>query len=529
MNNEKQARTADEIEKAVQRRIEHEKDLKQTPESDNSEAQSLKTKKYNRELALIGLQQNETGDAKIYVHLLMGLYAWDSQEGAWRYYNGTFWEYDDCYRYKAAIEKYIVPVYLSYLAEINNEIIKKTTSQEDNNCASLVATQKKVIRRIELLRAEARKRNVLEAVKSNPENLTVPGNLFDKTSYLLACKNAVIDLRLNQTIPPRPEQYISLACNAEWQSFDAPAPQWGEFLLDIMAGSEEMVDYLRRLVGYVACGHPKEHICAILFGGGRNGKSVFVEVIRYILGNYAGPIPAEMLLASKVSRSSAGPSPDIMLLKGKRAVFASEPEEGRKFAVGPIKWMTGGDKLTGRWPHSPQFTAFSPSHILFMLTNFKPKAPAHDYAFWQRLHLITFPVTFVDREPKGPLEKRVKKGLAEKLKKEESAGILAWIVRGAKEYLAKGLNPPTEIAAATAEYRKSEDLLAEFYEDHCFIGAGAEVPAKDIYLRFSSWYEDTVGKKIPSARWFGEQLGLRFKRFKRGGCRMYSGIGLQTE
>ncbi len=103
---------------------------------------------------------------------------------------------------------------------------------------------------------------------------------------------------------------------------------------------------------------------------------------------------------------------------------------------------------------------FAPAHLLLLITNNKPHAPADDYALWQRLLLVPFTQKFV-ANPQGENEHPCDIHLKEKLET-EAPGILAWLVRGYIEWKRDGLKPPTAVVAATEEYQRDEDTLADF-------------------------------------------------------------------
>ena len=181
-----------------------------------------------------------------------------------------------------------------------------------------------------------------------------------------------------------------------------PAPRWEKFTLEIMDGDRDRAAYLKRQLGYGISGLTVEHDLTILWGPeGRNGKSSLLEAIGYVLGPLAGPIPGEMLLEQKYPRSPAAPSPDIMVLRGKRLVWASETDEGKNINAGKVKLLTGGDTLTGRDPFGKRQVKFEPTHKLLLLTNFRPHVNPNDNALWERIHLVEFKISFVDR-PAGP-------------------------------------------------------------------------------------------------------------------------------
>ena len=83
------------------------------------------------------------------------------------------------------------------------------------------------------------------------------------------------------------------------------------------------------------------------------------------------------------------------------------------------------------------------------------------------MHLIPFQVSFVNREPAKEDERPVDLYFKAKIAA-ELPGILAWLVRGCLAYQARGLDPPTIVKDATSDYRRDEDLLADWVDDICF-------------------------------------------------------------
>jgi putative DNA primase/helicase len=286
-----------------------------------------------------------------------------------------------------------------------------------------------------------------------------------------------------------------------------------------------MVDYLRRLFGYAVSGSVREHAFVVFHGTGRNGKGVLVEALQRVLGPLASPIPPEMLLDQGRVRNSAGPSPDIKSLQGLRLAFAAETDQGRRFSAGAVKRLSGGDSISARNPHDRAQSTFQPSHLLILATNFRPKANADDPAFWARMHLVDFPLSFVER-PAAPNERPVDRTLEEKLLA-EGPGILAWLVRGCLEWQQIGLRPPKKILEATAQYRRSEDDLADWLEEKCIEAEGATVTAKAAYASFKEWFAATISDKVPSQKRWGEMMSRRFQKEKGGTDNTVRYLGLE--
>jgi hypothetical protein len=109
-----------------------------------------------------------------------------------------------------------------------------------------------------------------------------------------------------------------------------------------------------------------------------------------------------------------------MSLRGRRFIWASETDDKRRFSTSTVKWLTGSDTLVGRAAHAPFPTTFRPTHKLVLMTNEIPSASADDMAFWRRVHLVDFRLTFVEGEPARENERRMDKGILDKLKAEAS-------------------------------------------------------------------------------------------------------------
>jgi putative DNA primase/helicase len=230
-----------------------------------------------------------------------------------------------------------------------------------------------------------------------------------------------------------------------------------------------------------------------------------------------------MLLLQSHGRQSGAPASDIMALRGRRLVWASETGEGRYLDAGKLKWLTGGDTLTGRVPYGKRQDTFSPTHTVILLTNHRPHAAASDHALWARIHLIPFSQSFVD-DPTKPNEHKRDPSLLEKLAREAS-GILAWLVRGCLLWQKEGLRPPKAVLAATESYRMDEDLIGNFLSECCIVGENAETPAGKLYKAYQQWCAQ-MGHKSVSGTKFGMNLKDRFDSYEDRRGTFYRGLGL---
>jgi putative DNA primase/helicase len=214
-----------------------------------------------------------------------------------------------------------------------------------------------------------------------------------------------------------------------------------------------------------------------------------------------------------------------MALRGLRMAFASETDEGCRVSASRVKWLTGNDELTGRNPHDKYEVSFKPTHTLFLLTNNRPHAPAEDFAFWQRVILIPFGLSFVTGEPSKANERKADQELAGKLKA-EAPGILPWLVTGCIRWKKYGLNPPQKVMAAKADYQLDEDNIAAFIDHCCIQGEDFWTGASILYEKFEAWWKKYVSNFPMKQKKFGSSMRKKFRSEKVGGVYRYYGIGL---
>lgn len=473
------------------------------------------------------LHANQLGLGLLYAALLRNHLIYNNSGAEWLRWAGHTWDRDVMQQAYAATED-VVDRLLEETVTVSAWIATAMQQKDNKRVAELSKRNELIYKRVASLREDRGRNACIKFARTCREPIAIRGDELDRHAMLLGCANGVVDLRTGEAQPGRPDQYISKASPVEWQGLNAPAPRFEAWLKEVLSDDEDLVAFLQRALGYAITGLIQEHILLVLWGGGRNGKGTLVELIGHVLGPLAGPIQAEMLLDQGKARSSAGPSPDIMGLRGLRIAFASETDEDRRFSPARVKWLTGGDQLVGRHPHDKYEIRFNPTHTLILLTNHKPSAPDTDFAFWERVRLVPFKLAFVDREPSAVNERRARKGVVEELK-EEAPGILAWLVRGCLAYQIRGLVPPLAVREATADWQRAENEILDFLEDYCRRDDMVKTPATKLYQNFNNWFKANRSPKGVSQTMFGRIMGKRFSRIRVEGIVYYVGLELTKE
>ena len=473
------------------------------------------------------LNANSLGDGELFKALHRDKFLFNKSMDCWMCWADHHWELDRMDASLAAVER-VVDEYLKEASNINQEIRKLDDNQKDRE-KYLKRIRSDLYKRVKSLRDTRKRNGCLTFAHTTDNPLAILGDELDRNPWLLACENGVVNLKTGKFREGRPADLLLKASPTKWEGLHAKREFWEKTLLEIFEDDHLTVAYLQRLFGMAIVGSVYEHVFPVLTGpGGRNGKGTIVETISHVLGPLASPIRPEMLLAS-YKYDSSGPTPEIMALRGLRIAWASETEDGAKISAGKVKWLTGGDELTGRYPHDKHTITFLPSHTLFLLSNFKPHADSNDKAFWERMQNIPFNVRFIkNREPNPDLNERAANIYLKEDLKKEASGILAWLVEGCLKWQAEGgLRPSPRVVKETGEYQDDEDNYGAFIKYCLENEPGARFGATPLYRAFEVWWKRFVHNFPPKQKSFGKRMKEIFHSGEIGGLVWYFDVKLK--
>ena len=344
--------------------------------------------------------------------------------------------------------------------------------------------------------------------------VTVDHGEFDHDHMLLNTESGYVDLTNGELKDHDIKKLFSEQTASEY-SDTIDCPLWDQFLSQIFKNDEELIHYVQKAVGYSLTGSTAEQVMFLLLGSGRNGKSVFINTIRNILGSYAKQMNVESII---VHNNNGNANSDIARLENTRLVTSSEANEGSRLDESLVKQLTGGDKILARFLYGMEFE-YTPKFKIWMATNHLPLIRGTDEGIWRRLKVIPFDVQI----PKDKVDKNLENKL-----KSEWAGILNWIVQGAIMWQREGLEDPERVSEASREYRENMDPLDAFINEMCTDGAEYSVKARTLYDEYRIWAEKS-GEYRMSMTKFGREMTKKLPKMRKTDGYYYVGIKLKEE
>lgn len=357
--------------------------------------------------------------------------------------------------------------------------------------------------------------NGIERFARADPRVAVTVDYWDQDPWLLGTPGGTVDLKTGKLQDPRQEAGITKLTTVA--PLDTACPRWLQFLEETTGGDAGLIRFLQQWCGYALTGVTREHALVFVYGPGGNGKSVFLNVVTALLGDYATTAAMDTFTAS---HSDKHPT-DLAMLRGARLVTASETEEGRPWAESRIKQLTGGDRIAARFMRQDFFT-FVPQFKLTIVGNHKPVLHNVDDAARRRFNIVPFMLK--PQHPDRELETKLM---------QEAGGILSWMIAGCLDWQKNGLIRPQVVQAATEAYFSDQDLFGQWLEDCCDVRLGnLRIWDKSADL-FESWteYAHKAGDHPGSRKSFGQSMqrrGFELYRVSGPGTRAFRFLRLKV-
>lgn len=348
--------------------------------------------------------------------------------------------------------------------------------------------------------------------------LSVPADKLDADPYLLNTPAGTVDLADEGELRHHdPEDLITKLTAASPGADEHSSSIWQKTLRQLFLSDEEIIAYVQQLCGNMLIGKVYSEELILAIGSGANGKSTFFNAIRMVMGDYAGVISSDVLLAGTVRNTA----PEKATLRGLRFALASELPMGGRLNANLVKQLCSTDMIRGEAKYKAP-VSFTPTHTLVVLTNNLPAIPDTDEGTWRRIRLIPFNAVF-----KGD---RDCKNFAEMLYEESGSAILDWMIAGALRVIAQGMHVtvPESIITLTNSYRMDNDWVLRFLQECTVKVEDGKVTTKELYAACVKWCTEN-DMAPPKSNPFGRLMTAHGYKSVHTHDRYYSGLCLQIK
>lgn len=317
---------------------------------------------------------------------------------------------------------------------------------------------------------------------------------------MINLKNGILDVRTKQLREHSPEFFFKYRLPHEYVE-GAKCPNWLAFLERTFEGNKELVDVCAEIFGYVLLGgEPFLHKAFVLSGEGRNGKSTFLDVMKYMIGrsNFSS-IPVGQL-----ERPFSAIMADGMLANIVGETSAKEINSET------FKTAVGGEELIAAQKGCPEYAM--PFHArIVMACNRLPHLGDATTGAHEKFFILPF---------NRYLQKTEREALfAQRHLFPEISGIICWALEGLERLVRRGMLPEiSAVEGQTVELREEIDSVYAWFKEFVTIGSGEDVSLTNVvqFKKFYSHYKiwcDAEGRNPVAALTFSKRCLSEVRKF----------------
>ncbi len=346
-------------------------------------------------------------------------------------------------------------------------------------------------------------------------------NKMDENKKLLGFENGVYDFNQKCFRAGLPEDYISFSTKTNYVPFDETNHMHTDIKAEIddfmekVFPNEQLREYMWDHAASTLIGENINQKFIIYTGVGGNGKSIWVDLINLMLGDYADKINIALLTQKR--KSIGGPTPEIAKLKGRRFVSMDEPSQGDELNEGIMKQMTGGDEMEGRAMYAKKMLKFVPQFELTCCTNHLFTIKSTDKGTWRRIRQVDFRAEFIDPEDYeikkaqglvGDKERPIYlKDLKLKDKLPSWVEVFTAVLIERVNKTGGVVKDCPMVLEASKRYEEKENFWRQFINENIVKGTpGDKIKKTDIRNHFNEWYQTNYQQRPPKATELYEQL-----------------------
>ena len=319
--------------------------------------------------------------------------------------------------------------------------------------------------------------SILKIIKSN----TTTDKLFN-VSHVVNFINGTLELSPNIKFRSHSPDDLMTYCLDYPYNPSAHSKLWEKFLTDITDGDDKKISLLQELSGYVLYPDNQLQKCAVLIGGGANGKSVFLNTLTKIFGSSN---------ISNVEMSALSQPFQAINLMSSMMNISAETKTNVTGAESVFKQVVAGDEISACYK-GKDYIKFRPRAKMFIACNEYMKSSDTTEGWTRRFCFVDFPIKFTET-PNGPNEKLIDREIESKLlKTEQLTAIFNWVLSGYQQLLATNyFTEPDDQKEINEEFKEISNPLIIFIKEFEFQPTDCGKVSNDtLYQRYKIWCAD---------------------------------------
>ena len=303
--------------------------------------------------------------------------------------------------------------------------------------------------------------------------------------------NGVLDIATS-VLHPHDKEFNFTYCLPYCFDSSATCPTWDAFLKDVTLDRQDLIDILEEYLGYcIYGGEYLYHKALILSGGGKNGKSTFVDVLGALMGEDN---------TANVPLVSIGNNAFNLAEMQRALVNISEEEPPTCFKeTGTFKNLTGNNTVMAQRKFKNPFKFLSKAKIVITY-NEMPFIADTSTGMRRRLLIVPFDLDLENNASK--VNTNIHKELEGELE-----GIFNRALAGYKRLTAQGgFTRSLSVEKEIVDVMESSNTFYLWYGERIVVKKGSKSSLLELYLDYRQFIEDSGERNAMGRRKFTQEI-----------------------
>jgi P4 family phage/plasmid primase-like protien len=402
----------------------------------------------------------------------------------------------------------------------------------EENKKKLVSRLTKTLQKIAMVRTITPLRGIAQFAKAKLIDSSFSDKLNSKSFLLPIKEGKVFNIENGQVEERLREHYFTREFPVSYKP-NAKSDKLDNFLKDLMRNNDEMVEFLKDLIGYFTTGDISMQYILFFTGGGSNGKTTFMEMLAKVFGQFYSDVHKCCFMDSGKKTSL---SPELASMEAVRVACCNELKDNDVLDDDIVKKMTGGNKV----PYRPLYGSVRqliPHCKCVIITNLMPQINFTDRAIYRRVIIVPFEAHYYkEGEESYEHSKPADTTLMEVLKNDQDvleALFAITVERAMKFFNTKSLKLPEKVRLRKEEEKTNSDIVFEFLETSTVQRKGdnqLRCKTPDLYKAYCKYATDNQRKVLKQSDFNNLIESLGFPKKKNSTYYFYGiAVGVQCE